>query len=263
MSITNDERTPLSLQGNIYRSINQSDDENHRPISSLNELLSHCSKCLIVVYYAAILILLIGLLIVVFFGSFISLTDEKIMPWSSKSGNSSSTAFCSNFTCGVSPTNCRGVSPTNCPKSSLLKIIGGQAAESCSWPWRAALYETSDNARTLVFLCGASILAPNWLLTAAHCLKNHSRSVRRFRSLLSRSEELEDDDGDGLYGISEIRVHPSFDKDTMYYDLALLKLSRPISCQLRSPICLPSDSQDLPKAGSKVTIIGWGVTSRE
>uniref|UniRef100_A0A915JSE5 Peptidase S1 domain-containing protein n=1 Tax=Romanomermis culicivorax TaxID=13658 RepID=A0A915JSE5_ROMCU len=178
------------------------------------------------------------------------------MPWSSKSGNSSSTGwlidvtprllsaidiklrllfqtkhkpssasqaytccngvpFCSNFTCGVSPTNCR--------KSSLLKIIGGQAAESCSWPWRAALYETSDDARTLIFLCGASIVAPNWLLTAAHCLKNHSCSVRRFRILLSKSEELEDDDGDGLYGISEIRVHPSFDKDTMYYDLALLK----------------------------------------
>jgi secreted trypsin-like serine protease len=43
------------------------------------------------------------------------------------------------------------------------QIVGGNDAVVGQWPWQAFIY--MDNS----WLCGGSLIMPNWILTAAHC----------------------------------------------------------------------------------------------
>ncbi len=62
--------------------------------------------------------------------------------------------FSSDPNCGTAP----GLGPgTN--------IIGGSDSETAEWPWHVALLVNEQQVR-----CGATIIADNWVLTAANCM---------------------------------------------------------------------------------------------
>jgi len=48
--------------------------------------------------------------------------------------------------------------------------VGGTDAEPGEWPWQLALiYNAPRNDYEMQF-CGGSLVAPQWVLTAAHCM---------------------------------------------------------------------------------------------
>jgi secreted trypsin-like serine protease len=47
------------------------------------------------------------------------------------------------------------------------QIIGGVAAAQTQFPWQIYVY--MDNS----WLCGGSLIAANWVLTAGHCVKGY------------------------------------------------------------------------------------------
>ncbi len=51
---------------------------------------------------------------------------------------------------------------------SLISFLGGREAAKGRWSWQVAIL----NKYREVF-CGGTLIAPGWVLTAAHCVRKH------------------------------------------------------------------------------------------
>ena len=49
-----------------------------------------------------------------------------------------------------------------------FRIVGGKDTVAHSWPWQVRVRPCSNWRCT--YLCGGSIVAPQWVVTAAHCI---------------------------------------------------------------------------------------------
>jgi hypothetical protein len=141
-------------------------------------------------------------------------------------------------------------------RDSETKIIGGTNASISDFPWQ--VYFISGDYR-----CGGTIIADNWILTAAHCTKNSvgnpipaaSMSVKVGANNPRNALEGQ------LYNVSEVIVHESYDAGTQLNDIALLKLQQPINYPNAKPIKFIT-SEDVAYGatdpGVMTWVTGWG-----
>ena len=137
----------------------------------------------------------------------------------------------------------------------MARIIGGSTADSSAWPWMAGLVYNNSIARNVVF-CGASLIAKEWVLTAAHCVINIGSSG--FDVIINQAHlEIDTVNGERKH-VEYILFHPLYNDFNLDNDLALLKLTSPSS---NPPINVlaPFTSQDHP--GKSAIALGWGSTS--
>ena len=50
-------------------------------------------------------------------------------------------------------------------------IIGGRPSEKGRWPWVVSLVRWRPDEGVFRHTCGAALITPDWLLTAAHCVQ--------------------------------------------------------------------------------------------
>ena len=148
------------------------------------------------------------------------------------------------FSCGVKP------SP---------RIVGGFEAEPYSIPWQVRLPRG----------CGATLIGPRHVMTAAHC---GGKNFVNFRSVIV-GEHLRYNDSDGTtYETCRFENHPEYVPVSMVpdawgprYDYSILHLKKPVEIGPRVvPACLPTSkhSGDF-LAGKILTTSGWGDTLNE
>jgi len=132
-------------------------------------------------------------------------------------------------------------------------IVNGDDAKECMWKWQVGL-KSSSTGRPW---CGGMLIAPDWVLTAAHCLEGepqrgvyvvageHNVRVRSGNEQTIRS--------------SKWFNHPQYNDWTSDFDIGLIQLERPMQMTgCVGTVCLPT-SDVAP--GSTCTISGWGTLS--
>ncbi|XP_044268679.1 chymotrypsin-1-like [Tribolium madens] len=129
------------------------------------------------------------------------------------------------------------------------RVVGGSTASPGQFPFIISL-RTESNSHT----CGGSLIANNWVVTAAHCVHNARPSSL---SVVAGTNQL---NTEGVRAsLSEIIVHPDYNRSVVINDIALLKLANPIQeTDLVKIVSLESEENDVVR---NCTLIGWGRTS--
>ena len=140
-------------------------------------------------------------------------------------------------------------------------IVGGTPAQSGAWPWQVRLSVTTQQG---TFLCGGSLISDQWVLTAAHCVEDGDGSTLSPASFKVRAGSLQIDSGGVVTSVSRVVKHPAYESATMDNDIALLRLSSPLTqSKTIRPIAPLSASQEqqLAATNTLATVTGWGTTS--
>ena len=132
------------------------------------------------------------------------------------------------------------------------RIIGGTRAMDGEYPYAVSLQDEKGP------YCGASLIAPDMLLTAAHCKQNKS-----IKAVIGRYDLRDKSVGDVVDVTAENQIrHAGYDPQTTDSDLMLIKLNR------------KTKATDIPyedrvvrfgnyyiSSDTPASVMGWGVTN--
>ncbi|XP_014674731.1 PREDICTED: serine protease 30-like [Priapulus caudatus] len=124
------------------------------------------------------------------------------------------------------------------------RIYGGRQSVAGRWPWQVALLN-----RWKEHYCGGVLIAPSYVLTAAHCVK------KRMFAVLGEHDLYEREGNERYHRVAAAVSHPRYDEEIVDNDVALLRLASP--ARRSPPVCLPARRLTLP-TGTPCVVLGWG-----
>ncbi|XP_063931244.1 uncharacterized protein LOC135143310 [Zophobas morio] len=130
-------------------------------------------------------------------------------------------------------------------------------SEFGEYPWQVAILK--KDPKESVYVCGGTLIDSLHILTAAHCVKTYTGFDLRVR--LGEWDVNHDVE---FYpyierDITNVNVHPEFYAGTLYNDIAILRMDKPVDWSKQphiSPACLPSLHDDY--TGTRCWTTGWG-----
>ncbi|WP_406515093.1 serine protease [Streptomyces sp. NBC_00873] len=146
------------------------------------------------------------------------------------------------------------------PAAADSIVIGGQPAHVKDSPWVVALSSRNRFGGTRAGqFCGAALVGPTKVLTAAHCLSREALGtdvgqVRDLRIIAGRDELT--GSGGREVAVKGTWINPGYDPTTNSGDLAVLTLADALPGESVIPMATAGDQADEP--GSAALVYGWG-----
>lgn len=149
---------------------------------------------------------------------------------------------------GMASAALRGVPPRRIEKSANAssRVINGNPTARGAYPY----FVQGEG-------CGGSLVAPDVVLTAAHCNGAFVKSVivgSNEYDFVSRGAERR-------FVLSKMVVHPKFDYGSMEHDFGMFKIQAVTNSNL-IPVVLNEDSK-IPEDDQLLTVVGFGMTSMD
>jgi len=143
---------------------------------------------------------------------------------------------------------------------------GDRETQFGEWPHMCAVLNRTDIGGTEqnLFVCGGSLIAPNVVLTAAHCVDSVSNSGYGSSSLVVRCGEW-DTQGDHEplnhqdRNAQTVIIHPGFNKKNLNNDVAVIVMQEEfILSHHVGTMCLPNQDDYSNINWEKCVATGWG-----
>ncbi|KAL3278692.1 hypothetical protein HHI36_016228 [Cryptolaemus montrouzieri] len=141
-----------------------------------------------------------------------------------------------------------------------FKITGNKdrEAEYGEFPWMVAITKANYNPpNDNLLVCGGSLIAPNVVLTGAHCVHKFQSNELKIRAgewdTQTNKERLPYQEKN----IKQIIIHEDFNSQVLFNDIALLVLESPVEeAENVGIICLPQKDDVFTSSNCFAT--GWG-----
>ncbi|XP_042827636.1 serine protease 29-like [Panthera tigris] len=146
-------------------------------------------------------------------------------------------------------------SPASLPGNELVGIVGGNSAPQGKWPWQVSLKVYNYNWASWVHICGGSLIHPQWVLTAAHCIDRKDADPAAYRI---HAGDVYLYGGRTLLNVTQVIVHPDYINAQLGADVALLQLSHSVKYTANvRPVKLPSALLEVTPE-DECWVTGWG-----
>nr|XP_039250839.1 mannan-binding lectin serine protease 2-like isoform X1 [Styela clava] len=134
--------------------------------------------------------------------------------------------------------------------SLLLRAnpIEGDASDRNEWPWLVFLNFGRTKNLKASLMCTGALISPNYVLTAAHCLKDehHVKWPNKTHVWLGAHDRREKETTVKYVKAEEIIIHPKYYTPTkLNYDVALIRLAETVTMTKKyRTLCLPEQEHD-------------------
>jgi len=134
------------------------------------------------------------------------------------------------------------------------RIVGGVEAEIGRWPATAAIY------RNGVFICGSTVITPQWIITAGHCFYRYNKGDIHFRVRVGMQRKQSLSPWEQIRYVTEVYINPNYENVFLRHDVALGKLNTALHInKYVQTVCLPANKAMSPPPPEECWAAGWGL----